>query len=58
MHPRKLARQVARAQLEKAGATGYNKKRVDHNLNAIIPSYFQRHWRDIARGMTEKGAKT
>lgn len=58
MHPRKLARQVARAQLDKTGATGYNKKRVDYNLNAIIPSYFQRHWRDIARGMVEKGAKT
>ena len=58
MHPRKLARQVARAQLEKAGATGYNKKRKDPNLNATIPSYFQRHWRDIARGIAEKGAKT
>lgn len=58
MHPRRLARQVARAQLDKAGATGYNKKRVDCNLNAIIPSYFQRYWRDIARGMAEKGAKT
>lgn len=51
MHPRKLARQVARAQLDKVGATGYNKKRADH-------SYFQRHWRDIARGIVEKGAKT
>ena len=51
MHPRRLARRVARAQLDKVGATGYNKKRADH-------SYFQRHWRDIARGMVEKGAKT
>lgn len=57
MHPRKLARRVARAQLDKAGATGYNKKRIDHNLSAVIPSHFQRHWREIAKGVVEKGAK-
>ena len=55
MHPRKLARQVARAQLDKAGATGYNKERIFNGK--AIPSYFQRHWREIAKGVVEKGVK-
>ena len=55
MHPRKLARRVARAQLDKAGATGYNKRRPFNGM--VMPSYFQRNWRDIARGVVEKGAK-
>ena len=55
MHPRKLARQVARAQLDRAGATGYNKKQFF--IGMVVPSYFQRNWRNIARGVVEKGVK-
>lgn len=56
MHPRGLARSVARAQLDKAGATGYNKKRNYKGM--VMPSYFKRNWRDIARGVAQKGVKT
>lgn len=54
MHPRKLARQVARAQLDKAGATGYNKERYFKGVKT--PSYFQSNWKKIAARVVRKGA--
>lgn len=46
LHPRKLARQMARNLLTRAGATGFNKTGV-----------FRTHWRGFAREAAEKGAK-
>lgn len=48
IHPRSLARKIAKAQLDKAGVTGYNKQNgVDLQGNKI-PSKFARGWRKIA----------
>lgn len=44
--PRKLARQMARAQLDKKGATGYNKGPVIMGTRAS--SHFARHWKELA----------
>ena len=40
---RKLARSVARYNMEKAGITRYNKHY--HTKTEFIPSYFSRHWK-------------
>lgn len=53
MHPRRLARQIARAQLDKAGATGYNHRQIYNSI--VYPSYFQRNWKNIAKGMAKRG---
>lgn len=47
IHPRKLARQMARAQLEKEHVTGYNKEHVGMN-GKKTPSVFARNWRDLS----------
>ncbi len=44
--PRKLARQMARAQMDKKGATGYNKEPVIMGTRAS--SHFARHWKELA----------
>lgn len=43
IHPRRLARKMAKAQLDRRGATGYNK----HGKRAG-GSTFSRTWRDFA----------
>lgn len=44
--PRKLARSMARAKLDKQGATGYNKKIFLMGRRA--PSRFARKWKELA----------
>lgn len=46
LHPRKLARQMARNLLTRAGATGFNKNGV-----------FRAHWKGFAREAAGKGVK-
>ncbi len=48
IHPRKLARQMAKAQLDKAKVTGYNKERIGMD-GKKMPSAFARNWRDLAQ---------
>ena len=52
MHPRKLARSMAKSQLEKDGATGFNKQRYVNGVKT--PSYFSRVWRKCAAQATNK----
>ena len=52
IHPCKLARQMARAQLDKAGVTGYNKERIGMD-GKKMPSAFARNWRTLARQAAE-----
>lgn len=47
LHPRRLARSVARAQLQKAGVTGFNKSMKLPN-GMRIPSMFSANWRNTA----------
>lgn len=46
--PRKLARQMAKAQLDKSKVTGYNKERIGKD-GRKMPSVFARNWRDLAQ---------
>ena len=46
--PRKLARQMAKAQLDKSKVTGYNKERIGPG-GRKMPSVFARNWRDLAQ---------
>ena len=48
LHPRKLARSMAKAQLEQSGVTGYNRERTGPN-GRKMPSVFARNWRDLSR---------
>lgn len=45
--PRKLARQMAKAQLERSHITGYNKERIGVD-GKKIPSLFARKWKELA----------
>ena len=62
LHPRKLARQIARASLDREGVTGYNKEGFDLQ-GRRTPSLFARNWRSLAVGSRitaprkKKGAK-
>ena len=60
IHPRRLARRMAKAQLDKAKVTGYNKERIGPD-GRKMPSAFARNWRDLAQqaaGMAKrKGRK-
>ena len=47
IHPRKLARQMAKSQLDKSKVTGYNKERIGFN-GKKMPSVFARNWRELA----------
>lgn len=46
IHPRKLARQIARASLDREGVTGYNKEGFDLK-GRRTPSLFARKWREL-----------
>ena len=48
LHPRKLARSMAKAQLEQSGVTGYNRERTGPD-GRKMPSVFARNWRDLAK---------
>ena len=48
MHPRKLARSMARACLNKSKVTGYNKERIGAN-GRKMPSLFARTWQNLAK---------
>lgn len=48
IHPRKLARQMAKAQLDRQKVTGYNKETVSRD-GYKIPSVFARNWRKLAQ---------
>lgn len=47
IHPKRLARSVARAKLEAAGVTGYNKQNGVDLYGRKIPSAFSRNWKKI-----------
>ena len=57
MHPRSLARSMAKHQLEAEGATGINKRKPINGAKA--PSYFSRYWKKFAIKATQikKGGK-
>ncbi len=55
-HPRKMARSMAKAQLEQSGVTGYNRERTGPD-GRKMPSVFARNWRDLAK-MTALNFKT
>ena len=66
LHPRRLARKMAKAQLDRRGATGYNKHGVSTIGKPIRRgiSTFSRTWRDFAveaskftKPSKKKGAK-
>ena len=44
--PRRLARQVAKAQLDRSHITGYNKERIGIGGNKM-PSTFSSKWKEI-----------
>lgn len=48
LHPRKLARSMAKAQLDQSGVTGYNRERIGPD-GRKMPSVFARNWRDLAQ---------
>ena len=48
IHPRRLARQMAKAQLDKSKVTGYNKENIGPD-GRKMPSVFARNWRDLAQ---------
>lgn len=50
IHPRRLARKMAKAQLDRRGATGYNKKGVLSNgkIDLSAGSAFARGWKAFA----------
>lgn len=47
IHPRRLARKMAKAQLDRRGATGYNKPTTLLN-GKVGPSVFAQHWKAFA----------
>lgn len=48
IHPRKLARQMAKAQLNRQKVTGYNKESIGPTGNKM-PSLFARSWKQFAQ---------
>ena len=61
IHPRRLARKMAKAQLDRRGATGYNKPSKIMNSSISGPSFFSKHWKAFAVEASQikksKGAK-
>jgi hypothetical protein len=47
IHPRKLARSMAKANLNERHVTGYNKERKSAT-GMKIPSIFARNWKELA----------
>ena len=60
IHPRRLARQVAKHQLDRSHVTGYNKERTGIGGNKM-PSTFASKWKEIVitamKPQNKKGAK-
>lgn len=60
IHPRRLARQVAKHQLDRSHITGYNKERTGIGGNKM-PSTFASKWKEIVitamKPRNKKGAK-
>ena len=60
LHPRSLARKMAKAHLDRNGATGYNKPQTLLNGKAG-PSLFAQHWKSLTlqamKPQKKKGAK-
>ena len=48
IHPRRLARKMAKAQLDRRGATGYSKPSMVMNKGRVGPSHFSQHWKHFA----------
>ncbi len=48
IHPRKLARQMANAQLDRQKVTGYNKENIGPT-GIKMPSLFARSWKTLAQ---------
>ena len=61
LHPRRLARRMAKAELDRRGATGYNKPTVVMGAGRTGPSKFSVIWRKFAleasKTNNSKGAK-
>lgn len=63
LHPRRLARKMAKAQLDRRGATGYNKKNrgLYGKTGHSAPSTFAKNWKHFAieamKPRNKKGAK-
>lgn len=55
MHPRKLARSIAHAQIDAAGYTDANRP-IKIN-GSVFPSFFSRHWKEIATNAVTKSRK-
>lgn len=57
MHPRSLARSMAKHQLQTEGATGVNKRHKNHGVNT--PSFFSTNWKKytIKASKIKKGGK-
>ena len=59
--PRRLARMMAKAQLDRRGVTGYNKPSMVMNKWRVGPSRFSQHWKHFAVEASQiknpKGAK-
>ena len=56
IHPRRLARKMAKAQLDKAGLTGYNKEGIDIN-GKRTPSKFATNWKAVVKEVIEQPSK-
>ena len=48
IHPRRLARRMAKARLDREKITGYNREQIGPN-GKKQPSVFARNWRSIAQ---------
>ena len=58
--PRRLARKMAKAQLDRRGATGYNKPSLIMGRGKVGPSTFSQHWKHFAieaSQIRKKGSK-
>lgn len=60
IHPRRLARKMAKAQLDRSHITGYNKERTGI-AGRKMPSTFSQKWKEIVitamKPRNKKGAK-
>lgn len=56
LHPRRLARQMAKAALDVEGVTGYNKEGVDLK-GRRVRSIFARNWRKLTAEVAARKPK-
>ena len=54
MHPRRLARKMAKAELDRTGVTGYNKPTMSEQGLMNGPSKFSTNWRKIAANVAKR----